>query len=208
MKKSNLVVGILCIFMGAFLVGCNNQPATSSTEPETVSEDISSEKISSENISSSVLQSSDAERNNKEIILYAYSGMAPTPTDHKLARQLPKDTKEIQETVKIPAEDATPDKIMKLYVDKYLTAPVANGSKTFSYASVTMNSEGIITIDFTKEGASYLSYGTMLESNTLYGIGKTMLMNVEGAKSVCYGIEGGDYQTEMVLKRSTPYLTK
>jgi len=71
-----------------------------------------------------------------------------------------------------------------------------------------MHRDGPITIDFTKEGARYLSYGIPLETNVLYGIGKTMLMNVEGAKAVCYGIEGGNYSTERFLDRSTAYLTK
>ncbi len=198
-----MLAGVLYISIGIFLAGCNNQTAVSSTASEIVSEG-----GFSENISSYDLQSSNSERNRKEVILYAYTGLVPAPADHKLIQELPKDTKEINETVGIPPDEVTPDKVMKLYTEKYLTAPVANGSKTFSYSSATMNGDGIITIDFTKEGASYLSYGTMLESSSLYGIGKTMLMNVEGAKAVSYGIEGGDYSTEMFLKRDTPYLTK
>lgn len=199
MKKSKLLVGVLCISIGIFLTGCNNQTAVSS---------IRSESAPSESISLPDVQSSNPERNSKKVILYAYDGTGSSPTGHKLIQQMPQDVKEIQETVKIPSNEATPDKIMKLYTEKFLSEPVGNGTMNFSYSSATMSGDGTITIDFTKEGAHYLSYGITMETNILYGIGKTMLMNVEGAKAVFYGIEGGNYSTERFLDRSTPYLTK
>lgn len=209
MKRHKLLTGIICLSLCALSAGCANQalpPAESSTGPEISS--TNSIDVSSMDSSSSSAQTSNVEIKNKEIVLYAYNGPISSPADHKLLAELPKDTKEIKETVTVPVDEATPDGIMKLYVDKYLTAPVANGSMTFSYSKVTLSGDGIITIDFTKNGARYLSYGTMLESDTLYGIGKTMLMNVDGAKAVCYGIEGGNYSTEMSLDRNSPYLTK
>ena len=221
MKKNYLVSGVLCISIGVFLFGCKNQTAVPSTSPETVSENVSSENVSSgapsengssENVSSTILPSSDSEKNSKKIILYTYDGKGNPPDrgtgNHKLVKELPENVKEITETVSVPSDEVTPDKVMKLYVEKFLIAPVGNGTMSFSYSGATMSKDGIITVDFTKEGARYLSYGTTLEQINLYGIGKTMLINVEGAKAICYGIEGGNYQTEMVLKRDTPYLTK
>lgn len=198
MKISKLFVGAFCLSIAIFFTGCNNQRASSSAGPE----------ISSGSTSLLVLQSSSSKSNSKEVILYTYKGMAPSPTEYTLTQQVPPDTQEVQETVRMSSDEATPEKIMKLYTEKYLSKPVGNGTMNFSYSSASMNRDGIIMIDFTKEGAKYLSYGSMLEHNTLYGIGKTMLMNVEGAKAVCYGIEGGNYSTEMFLNRSTPYLTK
>ncbi|WP_312694818.1 hypothetical protein [Caproiciproducens sp.] len=177
-----------------FFTGCHRQPAVSQAESETRSE--------------SVLQASAPESDRKKVVLYSYQGLAPSPTDHKLTRQAPQDAREIQETVTIPSDGATPDGIMKLYTEKYLSEPVANGSMVFSYAGAVMDKNGVVTVDFTKAGARYLSYGSMLEMNSLYGIAKTMLMNVEGSTAVCYGIDGGDYSTESFLDRDTPYLTR
>ncbi|MCY1713532.1 hypothetical protein [Caproiciproducens galactitolivorans] len=198
MKISKLFVGAFCLSIAIFFTGCNSQRASSSAGPE----------ISSGSASLLVLQSSSSKSNSKDVILYTYKGMAPSPTEYTLTQQVPPDAQEVQETVRMSSDEATPEKIMKLYTEKYLSKPVGNGTMNFSYSSASMNRDGIITIDFTKEGANYLSYGSMLELNSLYGIGKTMLMNVEGAKAVCYGIEGGNYSTEMFLNRSTPYLTK
>lgn len=203
MKKGKLLVGAFCLSISIFFTGCNSQPAISSSGSE-----ISTGSVSSENISSFVLQSSNSESNSKEVILYTYKGMAPSPTEYTLTQQVPPDAQEVQETVRMSSDEATPEKIMELYTKKYLSKSVGNGTMSFSYSSASMSRDGTITIDFTKEGAKYLSYGSMLEFNSLYGIGKTMLMNVEGAKALCYGIEGGNYSSERFLDRSTPYLTK
>ncbi len=203
MNKSKLLVSAFCLTVSIFFTGCNSQPTISSAESE-----MSSGSVSSENISSSVSRASNPESNRKEVILYTYKGDAPSPTEYTLNQQVPPDAQEVQETVIMPSDEATPEKIMKRYTEKYLSKPVGNGTMSFSYSSASMSKDGIITIDFTKEGANYLSYGSMLEFNSLYGIGKTMLMNVKGAKALCYGIEGGNYSTEMFLNRNTPYMTK
>lgn len=201
MKKDKLLVGVLFLFICVLFVGCSGQKLVSS-----MSSAINSEGVPSEIISSSILQSSKAEPSGREIVLFTYNGLAPSPTaEHKPAK-LPQDTKEIQETVRIFPDEVTPDTVMKLYAEKYLSTPVGNRSMNFSYSSASMNGNGIVTIDFTKDGARYLSYGSMLEMNSLYGIAKTMLTNIEGAKSVCYGIEGADYATEMFLERDVPFL--
>ena len=183
-----------------------------SSDPERNSKaEVASGSASSENGSLPVSPSPDSGQNSKEVILYTYDGRGNLPDwgtgDHKLVKELPEDVKEIKEMVRVPSDEITPDKVMKLYVEKFLSSPVGDGTMSFSYSGMTMSKDGIITVDFTKEGARYLSYGSTLEMIHLYGIGKTMLLNIEGAKAVCYGIEGGDYQTERLLKRNVPYLT-
>ncbi len=197
MKKSKFIVVALCLFVYTFAAGCNSQQVTSSAGSQ----------INPDRVSSRASTESSLTSNSSEVTLFTYDGLAPTPTDHKITEQMPQGTKEIKETVKT-SDAVTPDKIMKLYMEKYLSESVVSGGSSFSYSNATMSKTGIITIDFTKEGARYLSSGSMLEINSLYGIGKSMLMNVEGAESVCYGIEGNNYSTEISLDRNTPYLLK
>lgn len=140
---------------------------------------------------------------------------APSASEKHFVKLYTADPTSTSERVDTAVEVELPDApsplgITEAYRDTFFTQKDAPAHlPKLSWHSVTMDEQGMVTIDFTQDGLTRVSQGSYTESTTLMGLAKSIILGDPKVNSVSYSVEGKEYASgHFIFELGVPFLTR
>ncbi|GEM_PF-4186306 len=104
----------------------------------------------------------------------------------------------------------SPQGIAEAYRDTFFNTKDAPAHlPKLGWRSVSVDKQGMVTIDFTTDGLTRVSQGSYTESTTLMGLAKSIILGDPKVDAVSYSVEGKEYASgHFVFELGVPFLTR
>ncbi len=108
------------------------------------------------------------------------------------------------------ADTPTPLRIAEAYRDTFFKGKDTPAHlPELGWHSVTIDDQGMVTIDFTQDGLTRVSQGSYTESTTLMGLAKSIILGDPKVNAVTYSVDGKEYASgHFIFDLGAPYITR